>query len=171
MSTDWINKWVRQYGSRLLAYVMKILGNEQLAQEVVQESFLRLLKFKREDIEGKLPEWLYQVCRNRAIDVLRKKNPVATENIEEMGAAHFETAHDQLEANERVKQLMCEINKLPQNHQELFRLKFQENLSYEQISEITGLSKTNIGFILSNSMKKIRENLALDTKGGSRGKS
>lgn len=168
----WANKWIQEYGGRLLRYAKKLLGNEELAQEVVQDTFLRFLKMKREDIEDKLPEWLFRVCRNRAIDVMRRKKPnVSIEDIE-LKDTGSPGALELIEGNERVRKMLGEINRLPKAHQEIIRLKFQEGLSYEQIAKVTGLSSTNVGFILSTSLKKIRDGLAgyADEKGGGGGK-
>ncbi|HEX4923214.1 MAG TPA: sigma-70 family RNA polymerase sigma factor [Bdellovibrionales bacterium] len=167
----WANKWIQEYGGRLLRYAKKLLGNEELAQEVVQDTFLRFLKMKREDIEDKLPEWLFHVCRNRAIDVMRRKKPgVSIEDAELKDTSS--SALELLEGNERVRKMLGEINKLPKAHQEIIRLKFQEGLSYEQIAKVTGLSSSNVGFILSTSLKKVREGLGgyADEKGGRGGK-
>jgi RNA polymerase sigma-70 factor (ECF subfamily) len=48
---------------------------------------------------------------------------------------------------------------LSENQQEVVRLKFQSGLSYREISEITDLSVTNVGFLLHTALKKIRERL------------
>jgi RNA polymerase sigma factor (sigma-70 family) len=168
MSQHWATKWIASHGSKLLRYAKRLLNDEQLAQEVIQDTFLRLLKMKREDIEDKLPEWLYRVCRNRAIDVMRRKKPGVS--LEDVSLADESPGTlERLEGNERIVKMQREINRLPKAHQELIRLKFQEGLSYQQIAEITGLTTTNIGFILSNSLKKIREGLGelvSEKKGG-----
>jgi RNA polymerase sigma-70 factor (ECF subfamily) len=169
-----MQKWVQSHGGRLLRYAKRLVNDDQIAQDLVQETFLRLLKMKREEVEGKLPEWLFHVCRNLAIDHLRRKKPTVSIDDETGPGTQLssdDNALEQMEGNERVSKMLKEISRLPKEHQEVIRLKFQEGLSYQQISKITGLSATNVGFILSNSVKKIREALGeyLDGKGGGNG--
>ena len=49
------------------------------------------------------------------------------------------------------------LDRLPDNQQEVIRLKFQNDLSYREISEITGLSVSNVGFLLHVGIKRLRE--------------
>ena len=52
------------------------------------------------------------------------------------------------------------IGRLPHNQQEVVRLKFQNGFSYQEISRITSLSVSNVGFILHTAIKRLRQDLA-----------
>jgi RNA polymerase sigma factor (sigma-70 family) len=54
---------------------------------------------------------------------------------------------------------MKQIEKLPGNQREVLRLKFHAGLSYQEIAEVTGLSRTNVGFILHKAIAKLRQKL------------
>ena len=49
------------------------------------------------------------------------------------------------------------LARLPENQQEVIRLKFQQGLSYKEISSVTGLSVTNVGFLIHTGLKRLRE--------------
>ena len=62
-----------------------------------------------------------------------------------------------MERDEQVSNVMNILRALPANQQEVIRLKFQGDLSYQQISEITKLSVSNVGFLIHTGIKTIRE--------------
>ena len=60
---------VQQYEGPLLRYAQRITGDLERAQDVVQETFVRLCRQNRAELDGHLAQWLYTVCRNRALTV------------------------------------------------------------------------------------------------------
>ena len=64
-----------------------------------------------------------------------------------------------LETEEKLDRISRLFKGLSDNQQEVLRLKFQNGLSYREISEITGLSESNVGFILHTGIKQVRERM------------
>lgn len=72
----WMEHWMNLYGDRLVRYAFVITRDPELAQDVAQESFLKLMLFhRRRPAETVSPAWLFKVARNQAFDML-KQNPV-----------------------------------------------------------------------------------------------
>src|SRR3954454_24351251 len=69
----WVRSVVARFESPLTLYAARLLGDAEAARDVVQETFLRLCTQDRAAIEPRLAEWLFTVCRNRALDILRKE--------------------------------------------------------------------------------------------------
>src|SRR5438876_33202 len=69
---DWIAEAVERYEAPLSRYAARLVRDTDRARDVVQDTFLRLCRQDRRAIDGDLGPWLYTVCRNRAVDVLRK---------------------------------------------------------------------------------------------------
>lgn len=65
--------------------------------------------------------------------------------------------HDAAALGDSGAKVMRLLDRLPDNQQEVIRLKFQNDLSYREISEITGLSVSNVGFLLHVGIKRLRE--------------
>ena len=65
-----------------------------------------------------------------------------------------------MEEQETQSAILRVLARLPDNQQEVVRLKFQENLSYRDISEVTGLSVSNVGYLLHVALKTLRQQLA-----------
>ncbi len=49
------------------------------------------------------------------------------------------------------------LDQLPDNQQEVVRLKFQNEMTYQEIADVTGLTVTNVGFLLHTALKRLRE--------------
>src|SRR5215471_5897605 len=69
----WVSDAVARFQGPLTLYAARLLRDAEAARDVVQETFLKLCASDRSAIENHLAEWLFTVCRNRALDVLRKE--------------------------------------------------------------------------------------------------
>lgn len=158
-----VHSAVAQHRAALLRYATRLLhGDVDRAQDVVQDTFVRLLAQDPATVAGHEAEWLFTVCRNRALDYLRKEGrvtPFAEGQVERLTAdtPRPGSAVERAEAHEAVLRL---IEKLPANQQEVVRLKFQNGFSYKEISRITSLSVTNVGFILHTAIARLRKEMA-----------
>ena len=99
--------------------------------------------------------WLFRVCRNRAIDTLRRHKKITTVSIDSASAVGVQATEVVAEEPDTV--LLAALKKLPENQQEIVRLKFQEDMSYADISEVTGLSVSNVGYLLHMAIKTLRD--------------
>lgn len=149
----------------LTGYAAGLLGGDwDRARDVVQDTFIKLHRQDPEMIRGRLKSWLYTVCRNRSIDVLRKENPM----LSSAGEA-FENLNDSapdpslaMEQRERHAEVMSFLDRLPENQREVIRLKFQGDLSYKEISDVTGLSVSNVGFLIHTGIKRLRNLMGVE---------
>lgn len=135
-----------------MRYANRLLGDEDLARDVVQDAFLRLWQADQASLDGRLAPWLFTVCRNRATDVRRKESRMTT------------LSDQQLESSQRCDptpdgNVLALLAGLPERQQEVLRLKFQCGLTYRQISEVTQLTVSHVGVLLHNGIKTIREKL------------
>lgn len=71
------------------------------------------------------------------------------------------TQTDAMEQAETESQVRDLLGDLPENQQEVVRLKFQDNLSYRDIAEVTGLTVSNVGYLLHVAVKRLREQLVV----------
>ena len=157
----WLETAMKCDGPSLLRYVQRWVSFE-LAQEIVQESFLKLWQLGPEVTEMKRREWLFCVCRHRAFDHLRKESRMnRSSTIEDEVPADPEQNPDrQMERRQTETQLDRVMDKLTMNEKEVLRLKFQEGFSYKQISDITGHSVSHVGVLIHEALKKIKNERA-----------
>lgn len=160
-SRHWVTAALRQYEGRLVQYAQRITGDFERAQDVVQETFLKLCQEPEESLNGHLAQWLYTVCRNQAIDQRRKESRMSTlaEPAVQDADVRQEEPWRTVAAEESVSQILAELERLPTNQQECIRLKLQHGLSYREISGVTELSVSNVGFLIHTGLKTIRERI------------
>jgi len=156
---SFIERAVAEYESPLIGYAKTYLHDLDRARDVVQDTFVRLCRQDREKVEESLKSWLFTVCRNRCLDVLRKDRKV--ERIDEVRWERFEAKgaapDEQSEKDDRIGEVMRYMDRLTKNQKEVILLKFQQGLSYEEIEKVTGLKQGNIGFLIHAGLKRLRE--------------
>jgi RNA polymerase sigma-70 factor (ECF subfamily) len=153
----WIVEALEQHESSLIRYARWILSDLESAREVVQETFLRLCKEDPARVEGHLAQWLFTVCRNLAFDARKKEARMAP--LGETDIAVAPNVADTMEARQTVSQVMQLVDTLPKNQREVIYLKFQHDLSYKEISEITKLSVSNVGFLIHSAVRALRKQM------------
>jgi RNA polymerase sigma-70 factor (ECF subfamily) len=100
--------------------------------------------------------WLFTVTRNRALDYVRKHSRIIAMPLPEERASEERGPDEALASRDAAEWLLKLLDELTPNQREVIRLKFQNDLSYQEISEITGLTVTNVGFLLHVGLKKLR---------------
>ena len=159
----WISSAVQEYEGALVRYATQITGDLDRGRDVVQDTFLRLCKQDPEELDGRLAQWLFTVCRNRALDIRRKEDRMKTMS-QDRAAAQSDAGMgvDKVEHQETVDQVSHFIDGLSENQRDVVRLKFQNGLSYKEISTITELSVSNVGYLIHTAIKSLRRDLQVD---------
>lgn len=149
---------LRRFEAPLLQYAKRITGDREKARDVVQETFV---KFQR---NGSVPPektatWLFTVCRNRALNVCRKEKRLMflQEEIIESRADDRPMPFERIEAEEATGFLMKILATLPARQQEVLQLKFQNDLSYQEIAEITRTTANSVGVLIHTALKTLRQ--------------
>lgn len=75
-SRSWVLATVDEFEGRLTRYAIRLLGDEHSARDVVQHTFLRLCDAVPGEVQSHIGPWLFRVCRNRSLDMLRKNGRV-----------------------------------------------------------------------------------------------
>jgi RNA polymerase sigma factor (sigma-70 family) len=156
---QFVEQAMRDFESPLIGYAATILNDSDRARDVVQETFIRLCQQDVEKVRDNLKSWLFTVCRNRALDILRKEKH--TRPLEEIRwkkvAGPGLQPDEQLVTDERLASVMKLLERLSENQREVILLKFQQGLSYHEIQKVTGLSSGNIGFLIHTGLKRLRD--------------
>ncbi len=154
--------------SPLLAYALRYAGTREVAEDVVQEAFMKLHE-QFGQVEKPRP-WLYRTVHNLSLNRQRdaKKvvplEPVA--NSENENFSVHEPVDQSLPPDEQMLRLegiglvRISLQTLDDRSRELVKLKFNDELSYKEIAARTGLTAGNVGFILHHALKTIAVELA-----------
>jgi RNA polymerase sigma-70 factor (ECF subfamily) len=156
---EFIERSVEEHESALIGYARTFVHDLDRARDVVQDTFIRLCQQDPEKVREHLKSWLFTVCRNRCLDVLRKDKRI--EPMDELRwqkvAGKDVQPDEQAEADDRLAAVMRFMDRLPKNQKEVILLKFQQGMSYGEIHEVTGLTTGNIGFLIHTGLKRLRE--------------
>ena len=146
----------------LLQYARHITGDREQARDVVQETFVKFQRNGALRHQHEPATWLFTVCRNAALNVCRKERRMMYVDEEVVEAREGEQAmpFDQLEQKEATGFLLQIVGTLPPRQQEVIQLKFQNDLSYQQIAEILQTTANNVGVLLHTALKTLRQRYA-----------
>ena len=157
----WVRAAVDRFEKPLTLYAARLLGDAEAARDVVQETFLRLCGQDRAAVEPHLAEWLFTVCRNRALDVLRKESRMTHLSEEQVHRCLSPDPgpSDIVERRDLAGRVLNLLETLPPHQKDVIRLKFQNGFSYQEISRISGHSVSNVGYLIHAGMKTLRSRL------------
>ena len=143
----------------LLQYAVRITGDRERARDVVQETFIKFQRNGALDRADEPATWLFTVCRNGALNVCRKERRMMYlgEEAMELREAEQPMPFDRLEQKEAAGFLLRIVATLPARQQEVIQLKFQNDLSYQQIAKIMKTTANNVGVLLHTALKTLRQ--------------
>ncbi len=152
----------------MLSYGLRLTGEIGLAEDVVQEAFMKLHSQFKEVREPR--RWLYRTVHNLALNQRRKMSKIVSlhqslENENQSAPVPDTTdpaplPDEQIIRMEGIGLVRLSLETLDERSRELIRLKFTDELSYRDISARTGISVSNVGYILHHALKTIGDELA-----------
>lgn len=139
----------RRYWPAMVAVAYSVLDDHHLAEDAAQETLARaLVGLRTLKNKNKFGSWLGRICRNVAKDMaFDKSRRVSAEDLSQLPDGHNED-----KSSGAVRQA---IDKLGPGIKELVVLRYYDNLSYEQMSSVLGISKAAINGRLSRAKRKI----------------
>ncbi|MEO0471551.1 MAG: RNA polymerase sigma-70 factor [Bacteroidota bacterium] len=156
-----IEKWFMDYYAMLTAFAWKMVQEEELAKEIVQELFLHLFEQgEKLSIQASPKSYLFQAVRNRCINHLNKRS-VSTISIDQTTEAEnpffFE---DPMIAAEFEHQLYQWIKELPPACRQVFELSRFDGRSNAEIAAQLSISKRTVETQISKALRSLRRKLA-----------
>jgi len=159
-----VKEWFKKLEKPLMIYAFQIVHDREEAQDLVQDAFLRFFKQEDEIVEPKA--WLYKTLRNLSISFLRKNGRLQRTTDEDqldfldsMNRPVESILVKNLEKDEALNRVRHAISLLPKESAEIIQLKFDQQKSYNEISQITGLSVSNVGYKLHHIIKDLSQAL------------
>jgi len=139
MTVEEYNKCVDFYSDNVYRFILKNIKDSDEAKDIVQDSFEKLWIRSSEVSYEKVKSYLFTVAYHTMIDNIRKsKRITSVDNIESISNTYID---DYNNISEVLNEL---IKKLPDIQRSVILLRDYEGYSYEEISEITGLSETQV---------------------------
>jgi RNA polymerase sigma-70 factor (ECF subfamily) len=160
---------VEQYQYRLVRYLVFLLGRRDGVDDFVQETWLRVLEQGRSyDGQSRFEPWLFRVARNIALDAMRKRPMLSLEENEADGVrsspASGEPSPYTLAARTQdADRLAHSLQTLEPVYREVLVLRFQEDLSLQEISVIVGAPVSTVASRIYRGLATLRPQFERDT--------
>ena len=152
--------------SPLLSYALRLVGERALAEDTVQEAFMKLHASFSEVSEPR--RWVYRTVHNLALNHRRQAGKIVSlEQPSEHGPTTTPDLADpaplpdeQIIRWEGIGLVRLSLDALDERSREIVRLKFDQDLSYKQIGERLALTTSHVGYLLHHALKTIAAELA-----------
>ena len=162
---------VELYKDKVFQLCFRMLGNRHEAEDMAQEAFVRAyVNIHRFNIQMKFSTWLYRIATNLCIDRIRKKKPdyfldaevAGTEglNMYSIIADDSVLPEDEVESLELQETIQDEILKLPEKYRSVIVLKYIEELSLKEISNILDLPIGTVKTRIHRGREALRKQLS-----------
>ncbi len=163
---DGFEELVRRYQRPITGYIYRMLNNYDASLDVTQEVFIKVYNsLERYSSEYKFSTWLYRIAHNAAIDYMRR-NSVNQQSIEAENAdGSYQLQIESLQPNpeqerersEWRREIEAVVKCLPQIYRELILLRHAQDLSYDEIAEVTNLPLGTVKNRLFRAREMMRE--------------
>jgi RNA polymerase sigma factor (sigma-70 family) len=126
---------VDRYQGRLLGFCRQMLGSTEDAEDVLQEVFVNAYRaMLADERELNLRPWLYRIARNRCLNYLRKPKADAQESMDMVPEVDAASTAERVHNREEFRQILSDVNKLPETQRAALLLREMDALSYEEIA-------------------------------------
>jgi RNA polymerase sigma-70 factor (ECF subfamily) len=141
-----LDRLIEMYQHRLLRYLMFLTGKREVAEDLFQETWMRvLIRGAQYNGKARFDTWLFTIARNLVIDLSRKRQMASLDEMSEAGEDErpFEVAIDgpspleQFAIREDRAEVAEVLLKLEPNYREVLTLRFHEEMSLEEIASVT----------------------------------
>ncbi len=175
---DLLDSLILQYQRRLLRYLLYLTGNRELAEDLFQETWMRVL-LRGEQFKGnaRFDTWLFTIARNLVIDMRRRRTTISLDAMNDPAGEEraFEVAADEpspfdlYRSQERAEALAEALLTLEALQREVLVLRFHEDLSLEEIAKVTSAPLSTVKSRLYRGLAALKPRVALSCEAGASG--
>lgn len=150
------------YQERLYWHIRKLVTTHENADDVLQNTFIRVYKSIHK-FEGKssLHTWMYRIAYNESMRLLEKNNKKSFDNIDDISSSHLEVLFEDeyFDGNEIQRKLHKIIDVFKEKQKRVFQMKYFDDLSFRQISEILNISESTLKSTYYSAVRIIEEKI------------
>jgi len=154
-----LSELFERHQRRLFAFFLRLAGDRAAAEDLVQEVFVRMLKYRHTyRSEAEFTPWMFGVARNAAVDHYRARPALELQENPEAPEPEAPTVHpvERLEKREQSARLQTALARLPRDKRELLLLARFGEMKYEAIGELLGISVGAVKVRVHRALKELR---------------
>lgn len=149
---------VGRYQSRLLAFCRHMLNSREDAEDVLQEVFAAAFNAMVADERPiNVRPWLYRIARNRSLNHLRRQTAIGVDSMDVHLAEHGQTTADKVHKREEFRQLVGDVQELPETQRTALLLREIDALSYDQIADVMETTVPSVKSLLVRARVSLAE--------------
>jgi RNA polymerase sigma-70 factor, ECF subfamily len=141
---DLLDRLIEQYQQRLYRYLLFLTGNPSLAEDLFQETWIRVLeRGSQYNGKSKFESWLFAIARNLVIDASRRKKVTSLEDLGDPESSPYDPPDERassvlqmLVSRENEQSVQLSLLKIPSYYREVLLLRFSEDLGLEEIAAL-----------------------------------
>lgn len=153
---------MNRYECRLVNFLNRYTGNRETAENLVQETFLRIYNNRNEyEPSAKFKTYIYRIATNLAIDEFRKKNRRKEELVDDFSQSESSSPnpHEKVEIGDRAERVRAGLMKLDEKHRAVIVMKWFDGMKYEQIAKVLGISVGTVKSRVHYALKQLEVEL------------
>lgn len=150
------------YFKKIYSFIYYRTHHKETAEDLTSQTFIKALekiKTFNPDI-GTFSAWIYRIARNKTIDYYRtKKSEIDISNV--WGLSSGQNMGRNLEVKEKLEEVAKYLKNINQQQREIITMRVWDNLSYKEISEITGKNEASCRMVFSRAIKELRKEITI----------
>lgn len=155
-----------RYQKKLFTYIYHLVGSREETEDILQNVFSKTYRnIENFDTSRKFSSWIYRIAHNEAVNFLKRKSKrymiswedVSTSKDKLDTATSEERPEERMEHQEIVKEIDSALTKLPLKYQQVLKLRYFEERSYEEMGKILGKPLNTVGTLINRAKKKLLE--------------
>ena len=156
---------IRRYQQKLFYYVNRLINHPDEAEDVVQNVFIKVYRnLNGYDARLKFSSWIYRIAHNEAVNWLRQNTKYIKESIDQSEYLQNTLSDnhniiESLDLKADLEKVSLAIQKLPEKYKEVMLLKFVDEKSYEEISDILRKPVNTIGVLINRARKILKSQI------------
>lgn len=155
-----------RYQKKLFTYIFHLVGNRDETEDILQNVFQKTFKnIEHFDTSRKFSSWIYRIAHNEAVNFLKRKSKRYTVSWEDVStskdkldtATNEEPPEDKFFREEVVKEVDEALARLPKKYQQVLKLRYFQEYSYDVISGILNKPVNTVGTLINRAKRKLLE--------------
>jgi RNA polymerase sigma-70 factor (ECF subfamily) len=164
---DAFDALLARYQNRLYRYLLRLTANAAAAQDLFQETWLKVItRIHRYDESRPFEPWLFAVARNLALDHLRKASPESLDEPSESGeprvarlGAQGPGSLERLLEGERRRELERRLEELPALYREALTLRFEEEMTFDEMADVLSAPVSTVKSRVQRALAALRRRM------------
>jgi RNA polymerase sigma-70 factor, ECF subfamily len=165
---------IERYQGKLFAYIYRLVGSREETEDLLQDVFIKAFRnLNSFDTDKKFSSWIYRIAHNESVNHLKRKSLkrfISWEDVvstkDKLETRDFDDdAHKTWVRREKNQEVEHALNRLPLKYKQVLVLKYYDDKSYEEISEILDKPVNTVGTLINRAKKKLAEELKNDNRG------